>query len=110
MDLLGTVVTHLATVFVYFSCNSVEVVYVTSNESDPVAVLGEKSTKKETAVQQAVDMQTALLKVHLRCRSTSTCQRQKKRMSIQDPSESSFNTYRYRFRYLQRQEWGEQKS
>ena len=47
MDLLGTVETHLATVFVYFSCNSVEVVYVTSNESDPVAVLGEESTKNK---------------------------------------------------------------
>ena len=47
MDLLGTVGTHLATVFVYFSCDSVEVVYVTSNESDPVAVLGEKSTKNK---------------------------------------------------------------
>ena len=110
MDLLGTVETHLATVFIYFSCNGVEIVYVASNESDPVAVLGEKSTKKEMAFQQAVDMQTVLLEVRLRCRSTSTCQEQKKRMSVLDPSESWFKTYRYRFRYLQRQEWGEQKS
>ena len=50
MDLLGTVETHLATVFVYFSCDSVEVVYVTSNESDPVAVLGENSTKNEKKI------------------------------------------------------------
>ena len=47
MDLPGTVETHLATVFVYFFCHSDEVVYVTSNESDPVAVLGEKSTKNK---------------------------------------------------------------
>ena len=73
-----TVKTHLATVFIYFSCNGVEIVYVASNESDPVAVLGEKSTKKEMAFQQAVDMQTVLLEVRLRCRSTSTCQEQKK--------------------------------
>ena len=47
MGLLGTVKTHLATVFVYFSCDSVEIVYVASNEGDPVAVLGEKSTENK---------------------------------------------------------------
>ena len=78
MDLLGTVVTHLATIFVYFSCNSVEVVYITSNESDPVAVLGEKSTKNEKKiVEQIVTVTLTSLRIYLRCCTTSTCKQRK---------------------------------